>query len=142
MASAIKLPVGMGNEELDQLWFVAKDAQEDQGVTNDNIKKATLVSALQDRVLTWYIKYSSDHLNVGIVAIQDALDKEFSWPKSEMQSIIEFKEIVMVPGEDLWDLDQRLKSTIHEANMTLKDEQHHAWFVASLTPHLRVTLSQ
>jgi len=31
---------------------------------------------------------------------------------------------------------------IHEAKMTLTDGQHHAWFVASLTPHLRNVLSQ
>ena len=31
---------------------------------------------------------------------------------------------------------------IHEANMTLTDGQHCAWFVASLTPHLRTALSQ
>ena len=48
----------------------------------------------------------------------------------------------MLPGETPWDLDQRLESTIHEANMTLKDAQHCVWFVASLTPHLRTTLSQ
>lgn len=45
-------------------------------------------------------------------------------------------------GETLWDLDQRLESTIRKANMTLTDAQHYAWFVASLTPHLRTTLSQ
>ena len=33
---------------------------EAQGVTNDNIKKATLVSALQNCALTWYIKNSND----------------------------------------------------------------------------------
>ena len=47
----------------------------------------------------------------------------------------------MFPGETPWDLDQRLKSTICEANMTLSDAQHSAWFVASLTPYLRMTLS-
>jgi len=31
---------------------------------------------------------------------------------------------------------------IFEANMTLMDGQHYAWFVASLTPHLRNVLSQ
>jgi len=31
---------------------------------------------------------------------------------------------------------------ICEANMTLTDAHHHAWFVASLMPHLRTTLSQ
>lgn len=72
---------------------------------DDNIRKDTLVSALQDRTLMWYIKYSSDHLNVGIAAIQDALNREFSWPKSETQSILGFKEIAMLPNETPWDLD-------------------------------------
>lgn len=48
----------------------------------------------------------------------------------------------MKPDETLWDLDQRLKSTVHEANMTLTDAQHCTWFVVPLTPHLRTDLSQ
>ena len=48
----------------------------------------------------------------------------------------------MLPGETPWDLDQRLKSMICEANMTLTNGHHHTWFVASLTLHLRTTLSQ
>ena len=48
----------------------------------------------------------------------------------------------MLPGEIPWDLEQRLKSIIREANMTLTNAQHRAWFVASLTPHLRTVLSQ
>ena len=47
----------------------------------------------------------------------------------------------MLSSETPWDVDQRLKSMIHEANMTLIDAHHCAWFVASLTPHLRTTLS-
>lgn len=90
-------------------------------ITNDNIKKATLVSVLQDGALTWYIKHSSDHLNAAIMEIWEALKKEFNRLKSETQSIIGFKEIAKIPGETPWDLDQRLKSTIHEANMTLSD---------------------
>lgn len=31
----------------------------------------------------------------------------------------------MLLGEAPWDLDQPLKSAIHEANMTLVDAQHH-----------------
>lgn len=92
--------------------------------------------------MTWYIKYSSDHLIAGIAAIQDALNREFSRPKSETQSVIGFKEIMKLLGETPWDLDQRLKGTIREANMILTDAQHCAWFVASLTPHLRMVLSQ
>jgi len=94
---------------------------EAQGVTDDNIKKATFVSVLQDRTLTWYIKHSNDHPNTRIAEIQNVLNREFSRRKSETQSIIGFKEIVMLPGENHWDLDQWLKSMIYEANMTLID---------------------
>jgi len=48
----------------------------------------------------------------------------------------------MLPGKTPWELDQRLKFTIPEANMTLMDGQHCEWFVASLTPHLRNAMSQ
>lgn len=144
MVSTIKLPIcrGVGNEDPDQFWFVVRVVWEAQGVTNDNIKKATLVSVLQDRALTWYIKHSNDHPNAGIAEIQNALNREFSQPKSKTQSIIGFKEIAMVPGETPWDLDHRLKSTIRKANMTLTDAQHRAWLVASLTTHLRMVLLQ
>jgi len=83
MAGAIKLLVlrGIGNEEPKQFWFVVKVVWEAQGVTDENIKKDSLARALQDHALTWYMKYLSDHPNVGIVVIQDALNKEFSWPK-------------------------------------------------------------
>ena len=91
---------GLGNEDLDQLWFVVRAVWEVQGVTDENIKKVTLVSALQDRVLTWYIKHSNDNQNVGIADIQAALNREFSKPKSKAQSIMGFKEITMLPGEN------------------------------------------
>ena len=88
---------------------------------DDNIMKAMLVSALQDHMLTWYIKHSNDNPNAGIVDIQASLNKKFSRPKSKVQSIIRFKEITMLSGETPWELDQRLKCTIREANMTLTD---------------------
>lgn len=97
---------------------------------------------LYNHALTWYLKYSSDHPNAGITAIQDALDKEFDRPKSETQSVIGFKDIAILLGETSWDLDQRIKNTIHEANMTSTNAQHYAWFVASLMPHQRIALSQ
>ena len=121
---------------------MVKVVWEAQGVVDDNIKKAMLVSVLKDRALNWYINHSNDHPNAGIVEIQTTLNREFSKPKLETQSIIGFKEIVMLPGETPWDLDQRLKSMICEANMNLMDGQHRVWFVASLTPHLRMALSQ
>jgi len=101
----------------------------------------TLVSTLQDHALTWYIKYSNDNPSARVADIQAALNREFSRPKSEVQSIGGFKEIMMLPGKTPWELDQRLKCMIHEENMNLIDGQHHEWFVASLLPHLRSALS-
>jgi len=48
----------------------------------------------------------------------------------------------MKQGETPWELDQRLKCKIHEANMKLTNGHHRERFVASLLPHLRVVLSQ
>lgn len=80
MASTIKLPKfrGVRNEDPNELWFVVRAVWEAQGVTNDNIKKATLVSMLQDCTSTLYIKHSNDHPNVGIAEIQNALNIELS----------------------------------------------------------------
>lgn len=103
---------------------------------DDDIKKATLVNTLQDHALTWYIKHSNDNPNARIADIQAMLNKEFSRPNSEAQLIIGFKEIMMLPGDTPWELDQRLKCTICEVNMTLTYGQHYKWLVASLMPHL------
>jgi len=78
---------------------VVRVVWEAQGVVDDNIKKATLVSALQDHALTWYIKHSNDHPNMGIIDIQAMMNGEFSRPKLETQSIIRFMEIMMLLGE-------------------------------------------
>ena len=44
--------------------------------------------------------------------------------------------------ETPWELDQRLKFAICEANMKLTDGRHREWFIALLMPHLRIALSQ
>lgn len=144
MVNAIQLPEfkGAGGEDPEQFWFVLTSLWNAQQVVDDNIKKTILVSALQDRPLTWYIKYPSINPTVGIVDIHIELKKEFRQPKSEAQLVIVFKEITIMPSETPWDLDQRLKRTIFEANMTLMDAQHSTWFFASLTPYLKLALSQ
>ena len=80
MENSVKLPLfkGLGNKDQEQFWFIVKAVWEAQGVTDDQMKKATMVSALQDCVLTWYIKYSNDNLNVRVANIQTALNTEFS----------------------------------------------------------------
>lgn len=67
------------------------------------------------------LKYCTNNLMASLEDIQSTLNKEFSRPKSEAQSIMGFKEIMMKPSEAPWDLDQRLKCMIHEANMNLTD---------------------
>jgi len=83
------------------------------------MKKAVLVSALQDHTLTWFIKYCIGNPTSGLADIQTMLNKEFNRPKSEAQSTVGFKDIMMKPGETPWDLDERLKCMICEANMNL-----------------------
>jgi len=48
MASLVKLPLfkGLGNEDLDHFWLIVEAVWEAQGVTDEHLKKATLVSAL------------------------------------------------------------------------------------------------
>jgi len=86
----MKLPIfkGFGSEYLDQFWFVAKDLWKTQNIIEDYIKKAQLVTALQDRVLTWYIKYCTDNPLASLADTQTTLKKEFGRPKSELQSVV------------------------------------------------------
>jgi len=54
--------------------------------------------------------------------IETTLNKEFRRPKYEAQSIVGFKEITIKPSETPWELDQRLKCKIREANMNVIDK--------------------
>jgi len=107
MASTIQLLVfkGAGSEDPKKFWFVLNSIWNAQQIMDDNIKKVILVSTLQDRALTWYMKYSGINPTTGIADIHKELKNEFSWPKSESQSVVGFKDITMMPGETPWDLD-------------------------------------
>lgn len=70
-----------------------------------------------DHTLNWYIKYYSNNPLAMLAENKDSLNKEFSNPKSNSQSIVKFKEITMRVDETPWELDQRLKCMILEANM-------------------------
>ena len=76
-----------------------------------------MVTALQDHALTWYIKYCSDNPLMSLVETKETLNKEFSKPKSDSQSVIGFKEIMMRVDETPWEFDQKLKCQIRSANM-------------------------
>jgi len=70
------------------------------------------------------------------------LKSEFKKPKSQVQSVMEFKEIQQRVNESSWDFDQRLKFLIRQANMNITDDQHRDCCITSLLPHLRLPLSQ
>ena len=93
MENTVKLPVfkGFENEDPDQFWFITRAIWEVQGVTNDHIKNETLVGALQYHVLTWYIKYCFDNRLATLEETKVTLNKEFSKPKSDSESVIGFK---------------------------------------------------
>lgn len=50
----IKLPIfgGLGSEDPHQLWFVANSIWTSREITSDDLKKAQLVTTLQERALT------------------------------------------------------------------------------------------
>ncbi len=93
MENSVRFPVfkGLGNEDPDQFWFVTKAMWEAQGITDDHMKKETLVVSLQEHALTWYIKYYTDNLMAVLADIQTALNKEFNRPKFEVKLIVGFK---------------------------------------------------
>lgn len=101
-----------------------------------------MVITLHDRALTLYIKYCTDNMLASLVETKAVLKNEFSKPKSNLHLVIGFKKITMNASETPWRLDQWLKCVIREANMQLMDGQHRDWFIASLLPHLRISLSQ
>lgn len=90
---------GLGNEGPNQFLFIVKAVWEAHGIIDDKMKRETLVSMLQEHVLMWYIKDCNDNPTSALEDIQIALNKEFSIPKSKVQSIVRFKEIMMKPGE-------------------------------------------
>lgn len=83
-----------------------------------------MVTTLNDHVRTWYIKYCSDN-PLTTLAETNTFNKEFSKPKSDSQSIIGFKDIMMRVEEKSWEFYQRLKYQIREANMQITNSHHH-----------------
>ena len=94
-ANAMKMPIfkGLGIEDLEQFWFVANVVWKSQQITDEDLKKAQLVTTLQDRALSWYIKYCTRHPYATLKDTKDAMNNEFKKPKSQAQSVTEVKEI-------------------------------------------------
>ena len=80
-----------------------------QQINDDDINKVKLVAMLQDRELTWYIKYITTNLNSTLVETKTTLNVEFRKPKSQAQCVTKIKDMKKTTKESMWDIDQRLK---------------------------------
>jgi len=60
-------------------------------ITNDDMKKAQLATALQNRALSWYIKFCLGKPNATVLETQEAINNEFTKPKSQAHLVTEFK---------------------------------------------------
>ena len=108
MGDDMKLPTfkGTGVEELEggRRGFLCEAVWTIKGIQDDNIKLVQLVTALRERALTWYMKYTSA-IPRTLVQVRTAMIKEFKKPMSESQCIKELKDIKQLPTESVWDFD-------------------------------------
>ena len=88
----IKLPVfkGTGSEDLEHFWFLYKAVWTAKNITDQNTRRAQLITYFRDRALTWFMKFSSTQKYI-LADIKNEMIKEFKKPKSESQCIIEMK---------------------------------------------------
>ena len=96
MGDDIKLPIfhGTGAKDPNQHLFLCEAVWNIKQVQNNDIKKVQLTATFRDRVLTWFMKFStSTQQPKTIQEIKDELKKEFKKPKSESQCITGLKEI-------------------------------------------------
>ena len=59
MAVHMKFPTfkGVGDEDMDQFWFVDESVWTTQNVASDMVKRAQLSLAFKGRALDWYMEY-------------------------------------------------------------------------------------
>ena len=108
-------------------------------IQDENIKKAQMITTLQDHALDWYMKFSIVPVGVIPKAFNDilvGLIDEFRKPKSKSQCIIEIKEIKQLPTKSVWDFDQIFKTLMAKVSFQMLDVQHKEWFIVALLPHI------
>ena len=90
----IKLPVfkGTGSKDPEQFWFLCEFVWTAKSITDENTRRAQLITSFRDWDLTWFMKFSTTQ-NYILADIKKAMIKEFKKPKSESQCITELKEI-------------------------------------------------
>lgn len=75
MATHMKFPTfkGMGDEDMDQFWFVVGSVWTAQNVASYAVKRAQLSLAFEGRALDWYMGYIDQNANATIEDIKNAL---------------------------------------------------------------------
>src|SRR5713101_4392230 len=112
-----------------------------KNITDQDTRRAQLVTSFRDYALTWFMKFSSTQNHV-LADLKAVMIKEFKKPKSESQCITELKEIQQRRGESVWDFDQRFKVLLDQVSFTIGPTQHKEWFITALLPHIRTPLMQ
>ena len=84
MHDDIKLPIfkGTGSEDPEQFWFLCEAVWTTKNITDQDTKRAQLVTSFKDRSLTWFMKFSRTQ-NHAFPDIKEAMIKEFKKPKLE-----------------------------------------------------------
>ena len=84
MHEDIKLPIfkGTGSEDLEQFWFLCEAVWTAKTITDQDTKRAQLVTTFRDHALTWFMNFSSTQNHV-LADIKVAMIKEFKKPKSK-----------------------------------------------------------
>ena len=105
---------GVGDEDMDQFWFVAGSVWNTHNVASDVVKRTQLSLAFKGRALDWYMGYIGQNANATIEEIKNALKQQFKKPKTYSQIMVDPKDFKQGPSESVWEVDQQLKKVIRE----------------------------
>ena len=131
---------GVGDEDLDQFWFVSDSVWIAQNLASDTPKRAQLSLAFEGRALDWYMRYISQNGIASIQDIKDALKQQFQNPNSYSQIVADVKDFKQGTIESVWEDDQCLKKAIREGEFKYDDRHHTEWFITMLLPHLHIPM--
>lgn len=107
MAIHMKLPTfkGVGDEDMDRFWFVARLVWTAKNVVKNAVKRAHLSLAFEGRALDWYMGYIDQHANTIIEENKNALKQKFKKPKSYSHIVKDLKDFKQGPYESIWEAD-------------------------------------
>jgi hypothetical protein len=136
---------GETSEEPEKNLFICEKIWEAKQITDEDTKLPQLEITLRDHALDWYMRLdvnSPQGIPKTIADMKKILVNEFQNPSLEDQYMNEMIEIKEIPGEPIWEIDQRFKRLKEKLKYAITDMQHRHLFVNSLLPHLKYPLRQ